>query len=80
MVENLHATFEDLLWELPDPAVVMVCECVLRRLEIEERGLIGPMSDLMCRHRVVGFHTYGEQYNGLHINQTLVGVAIGGAA
>jgi hypothetical protein len=26
---------------------------------------------------VVGFSTYGEQYNGIHVNQTFTGVAIG---
>jgi hypothetical protein len=26
---------------------------------------------------VVGFNTYGEQYGGVHVNQTLTGVAIG---
>jgi hypothetical protein len=25
---------------------------------------------------VVGFSTYGEQINGLHVNQTMTGVAI----
>lgn len=24
-----------------------------------------------------GFNTYGEIYNGTHVNQTLVGIAIG---
>jgi len=26
---------------------------------------------------VIGFNTYGEQFNGMHINQTFTGVAIG---
>ena len=28
------------------------------------------------RNRVVGFSTYGEQFNGMHVNQTMTGVAI----
>jgi hypothetical protein len=28
---------------------------------------------------VIGFAGYGEQYLGIHINQTLTGIAIGGA-
>jgi hypothetical protein len=31
----------------------------------------------MAQNRVFGFSTYGEQYNGLHLNQTFTGVAIG---
>jgi hypothetical protein len=29
------------------------------------------------KNNTVGFNTYGEQFRGLHINQTLVGIAIG---
>ena len=29
------------------------------------------------RFGVVGFHTYGEQYNAMHLNQTLTGIAFG---
>jgi hypothetical protein len=28
-------------------------------------------------NNAVGFSTYGEQFNGIHVNQTLTGVAIG---
>ena len=53
------------------------CDCFLRRLEVERRGLKQEMSDLLRKHRVVGFNTYGEQVDGMHINQTFTGVAIG---
>jgi hypothetical protein len=29
---------------------------------------------------VIGFSSYGEQYRGMHVNQTFTGIAIGGAA
>ncbi len=32
---------------------------------------------LMLENRTTGFCTYGEQYRGLHMNQTFVGVAFG---
>jgi hypothetical protein len=31
----------------------------------------------MVRHRVCAFNTYGEQYRGVHVNQTFAGIAIG---
>jgi hypothetical protein len=34
------------------------------------------MSATLRRHRVVGFNSYGEQFNMLHVNQTFTGVAI----
>jgi hypothetical protein len=34
------------------------------------------MSRILSRHNVVGFSTYGEQFNSMHVSQTLTGVAI----
>ena len=34
------------------------------------------MSKMLARHHVLGFNTYGEQFNMLHVNQTFTGVAI----
>jgi hypothetical protein len=31
----------------------------------------------MHRNNAVGFCTYGEQYEAMHMNQTLTGIAIG---
>lgn len=55
---------------------VLAFDCILRRLEAEERQLVRDMSDILQRHGVVGFSTYGEQMGGMHMNQTLTGVAI----
>jgi len=33
---------------------------------------------LMAQYGVFGFSTYGEQFNGVHVNQTFTGVALGG--
>ena len=34
------------------------------------------MSEVLVRHGVVGFNTYGEQFGGMHVNQTFTGAAI----
>lgn len=52
------------------------CDCMLRRVEAQQRQILGDLSSILSRHRVVGFSTYGEQINGLHVNQTMTGVAI----
>ena len=49
----------------------------LRKLEIAQRGLIGGVESLFRDNRVIGFNGYGEQYRGVHVNQTLTGIAIG---
>ncbi|MHA6345987.1 FIST N-terminal domain-containing protein [Roseivivax sp. CAU 1761] len=57
------------------PDFVLGFDCVLRKLEIEMKGLSVAVSDIFRRRRVLGFNTYGEQHCGVHVNQTFVGVA-----
>lgn len=57
--------------------LILGFECVLRRLDAENRQVRHKISDLYRRFHVAGFHTYGEQYNAMHLNQTFTGIAIG---
>lgn len=59
------------------PLITIGCDCFLRRLEAELTGEVAAVSEFMRRHRVIGFNTYGEQFDGMHINQTFTGVVIG---
>ena len=63
--------------EIGDVSLYLGFECVLRRLDAEQHQFAREMSELYRENRVVGFHTYGEQYRSMHVNQTLTGVAIG---
>lgn len=58
-----------------DPDFILGFDCVLRKLEIEQKQLRQQVSDCLKAHRVLGFNTYGEQQSGVHMNQTFVGVA-----
>jgi hypothetical protein len=49
---------------------------MLRKLEAGEVQKTREISQILRRHNVVGFSTYGEQIGGLHVNQTFTGVAI----
>lgn len=55
---------------------ILACDCILRRIEAQENQRFGAVSALLKRHGVVGFSTYGEQLNSMHVNQTMTGVAI----
>lgn len=57
------------------PDFVLGFDCVLRKLEIEQKQLHDTVSDAFRDARVLGFNTYGEQHRGVHMNQTFVGVA-----
>lgn len=50
---------------------------MLRNIEIEQRAQKNVVSELFMRNGVIGFCTYGEQFNSMHVNQTFTGIAIG---
>ena len=58
------------------PEFILGCDCILRRIEAGRLQKTRAVSEVLSAHNVVGFSTYGEQIGGLHVNQTLTGVAI----
>lgn len=77
VMETLQRAFAEVRETIPDPALVIGCDCILRRLEFGQSQMQQEVGAFMARQRVFGFSTYGEQFNGLHVNQTFTGVAIG---
>jgi hypothetical protein len=75
MVAHLDATLTQLSGAIA-PATILAADCILRRMEAQEKQSLGAVSALLRRHRVVGFSTYGEQLNSMHVNQTMTGVAL----
>ena len=75
--EDLERLFDRLTGDLGPLQLVIGCDCVLRLLEINQRGLTGALGELMARNSVFGFSTFGEQFQAMHVNQTFTGVAIG---
>jgi hypothetical protein len=55
---------------------VLACDCILRRIEARQKQRSLAVSDVLRRHRVIGFSTYGEQFGAMHVNLTMTGVAI----
>ncbi|MCA9297725.1 MAG: FIST C-terminal domain-containing protein, partial [Phycisphaerales bacterium] len=74
---NEMCHLESALGEL---SLVIGFDCILRRLEVLNRGQREDVQRVLSKTPFVGFSTYGEQFNGIHVNQTLTGVAIGVAA
>nr|WP_298168863.1 nitric oxide-sensing protein NosP [uncultured Pseudomonas sp.] len=77
LLPNLEQVFTGLRERLGPLLLTIGCDCFLRRLEIEDQGGVEPVSAFLRNQPVIGFNTYGEQFNGMHINQTFTGVAIG---
>lgn len=77
LTQSLRETFEGIEERLGRLQLVVGCDCILRRLECESKGILDQVGGLMNRYAMVGFATYGEQYDSMHVNQTLTGVALG---
>jgi hypothetical protein len=58
--------------------LVIGSNCILRALEADKLGLhdeLGQVFRTRAKH-MIGFDTYGEQLDGLHVNQTFVALAL----
>ncbi|MBU2627138.1 MAG: FIST C-terminal domain-containing protein, partial [Proteobacteria bacterium] len=80
LVTNLEQTFDKIQAEIGSPQLVFGCDCILRNLEISQNGLKDRVGQIFRRNNTIGFSTYGEQFHGVHVNQTLTGIAIGSAS
>ena len=78
LLARLEDTIDELRLDLGELQAMLVCDCILRNLEATRDGSKDAVGDLFMRNNAVGFSTYGEQYGGMHVNQTLTGIAIGG--
>ncbi len=75
MVAHLAAAMDDLCTH-GAPEAILACDCILRRLEAQEKQVTGAISALLRAHHVSGFSPYGEQFNAMHVNHTMTGVAL----
>jgi hypothetical protein len=77
MVASAESTLAEVDAALGGIDLVLGFDCILRRIDAENRQIGHQLDALYRKHRLVGFHTYGEQFNAMHLNQTLTGIAFG---
>lgn len=77
MAGALEEALAELDRELGGIAFVLGFDCVHRRIEAVGRQVTSRIADVFRRFRVVGFNTYGEHYDAMHLNHTFTGVAFG---
>lgn len=77
MVEALTETLSGLEADLGGIDFVLGFDCIHRRLEAERRQITARICEIFRRYKVIGFNTYGEQYDAMHLNHTFTGVAFG---
>ncbi len=77
MVRSTLETLEKINTTLGGTDFVLGFDCILRRLDAESRQVRHKVEEVYHQFGVAGFHTYGEQFNAMHLNQTLTGIAFG---
>lgn len=77
LVESTEAALHEVDTRLGGTDVVLGFDCVLRRLDAVNRQSVRGLSEVYRKNRVLGFGTYGEQYQSMHLNQTFTGIAFG---
>lgn len=77
MVESTRQALRNVGDTLGGIDMVLGFDCVLRRLDAQNRQVFREMSELYSANNVIGFGTYGEQYRSMHLNQTFTGIAFG---
>jgi hypothetical protein len=56
----------------------IICfDCIHRKIELERQGTIERAGDLVKQIPTIGFTTYGEICDSIHVNQTMTGVIVG---
>jgi len=76
-VARLKQFFAKLHAEVGEIDHVLGFDCVLNRIDAEQRQLAGEVCAIYGANRLAGFNTYGEQFRAAHLNQTLSCLAIG---
>jgi hypothetical protein len=76
LVRNLEQVFATVTAEIGPPDLVIAFDCILRGLEMDQARTRDKAGALADRHNAVGFLTYGEQYDAMHVNHTFTGIAI----
>lgn len=80
LAASLESVLASVRAQMPDLALLVGFDCVLRRLELERTASSDRLGHILSDYPFAGFSTYGEQLNGLHMNHTLTGLALGGRA
>jgi len=74
---NYRSLKQNLVEELGELSFLLCFDCIQRRQQLEQDGLLEKVASIFSNDKLIGFSTYGEQYRGMHVNQTLTGVAFG---
>jgi len=79
MVSEYDKLMSGLKQGIGEIKLLLVFNCIYRAIEAMDAEMNQLLAEKTCRlaEHMIGFDTYGEQWHGLHVNQTLVALALG---
>ncbi|ASJ74241.1 FIST N-terminal domain-containing protein [Granulosicoccus antarcticus] len=77
MVSSSRQAIEELEHKIGPIDVMFGFDCIYRKLDAQYRQTSHRIAELYKEKNFIGFNSYGEQYNSMHINHTFTGIAIG---
>ncbi len=77
LTQSLNKQVKELIDDFKSIELTLGFDCIHRRMEIIETGVKEEVEAILKPLNFAGFSTYGEQFNAIHVNQTLTGVVIG---
>jgi hypothetical protein len=77
MIASRQQLFDDIRQHIGKPQLTLGFDCIHCQLEAQRLDGKAAIGRMFAENNVVGFSTYGEQFVGIHVNQTFTGVAIG---
>jgi hypothetical protein len=77
LLEHFSKQMQSVTEAIGEPQLVLGCDCIHRFQEAEQKQQLDALTELYRRFNVVGFKTFGEQRDGLHVNHSFTGIAIG---
>lgn len=79
LAQSRRALFDELRQRIGAPQLILGFDCIHCSAQAREDDGRQAIEQVFGDNRVLGFSSYGEQFMGLHVNQTFTGVAIGRA-
>jgi hypothetical protein len=77
ILRESQEVINELQQEMPDISGIIAFNCILRYRELAQAGGLDKLAAVVGIAPLIGFNTYGEQYNGMHVNQTMTLIAFG---
>ena len=77
IIQETHDVIKKIQHEMSDISGIISFNCILRYRQSAREGNLNNLIKELNIAPLIGFNTYGEQYNGLHVNQTMTFIVFG---